>query len=50
MGIATVYQEPHVFPELSVVENVFLGREVRDRWSNVDWGAERQRVGELFES
>ncbi len=49
-GIATVYQEPHVFPELTVVENVFLGRELRDRWSNVDWGCQRQRVRELFES
>ena len=28
-GIATVYQEPHLFGELTVAENVFLGRELR---------------------
>src|SRR4030081_2721724 len=27
-GIATVYQEPHLFGELTVAENVFLGREL----------------------
>ena len=30
-GIATVYQEPHLFGELTVAENVFIGREIRRR-------------------
>ena len=35
-GIATVYQDPLVYPELSVTENIFLGRELRTRWGNID--------------
>ncbi|MFL6051787.1 MAG: sugar ABC transporter ATP-binding protein [Actinoallomurus sp.] len=48
LGIATVYQEPQVFAELTVLENVFAGRELRNRFGNVDWSAQRRRVGELF--
>jgi rhamnose transport system ATP-binding protein len=50
-GIATVYQEPQLFGELSVAENVFLGRELRRRGllrSTVDWTAQRRRVTELL--
>ncbi|MFD1527878.1 sugar ABC transporter ATP-binding protein, partial [Pseudonocardia aurantiaca] len=46
-GIATVYQEPHLFGELTVAENVFLGRELR-AGGRVDWTAQRTRVGELL--
>jgi rhamnose transport system ATP-binding protein len=47
-GIATVYQEPHLFGELTVAENVFLGRELR-AGGRIDWTAQRTRVGELLE-
>jgi len=47
-GIATVYQEPHLFGELTVAENVFLGRELR-AGGRVDWAAQRTRVGELLD-
>jgi rhamnose transport system ATP-binding protein len=47
LGVATVYQEPQIFPDLSVVENVFLGRELRDAIGNVDRADERKRVREL---
>ena len=46
-GIATVYQEPHLFGELTVAENVFLGRELRVN-GRVDWSRQRTRVGELL--
>ena len=46
-GIATVYQEPHLFGELTVAENVFLGRELRTS-GRVDWATQRTRVGELL--
>jgi rhamnose transport system ATP-binding protein len=46
-GIATVYQEPHLFGELTVAENVFLGRELRSG-GRVDWAAQRTRVSELL--
>ena len=45
--IATVYQEPHLFGELTVAENVFLGRELRAN-GRVDWATQRTRVGELL--
>ncbi|AAK22845.1 sugar ABC transporter ATP-binding protein [Caulobacter vibrioides] len=36
LGIATIYQEFNLFPELSVAENMYLGREPR-RLGLVDW-------------
>jgi len=47
-GIATVYQDPHVYPELSVTENIFLGREMRTRLGNIDHRAQTSRVAELL--
>ena len=37
LGIAVVYQEPMLFPDLDVAENVFMGRYPRDRFGRVDW-------------
>lgn len=48
-GIATVYQEPQVYPELSVTENIFMGREIRGRFGNIDRRAQVARVAELLE-
>jgi ABC-type sugar transport system ATPase subunit len=48
-GIATVYQDPLVYPELSVTENIFLGRELRGRFGNIDRRAQIARVVELLE-
>jgi rhamnose transport system ATP-binding protein len=48
LGIATVYQEPQLFPDLTVAENVFTGREITRR-GKVDWGAQNARVVELLE-
>src|SRR3954447_14228847 len=48
LGIATVYQEPQLFPELTVAENVFTGREITRR-GRVDWAAQNARVVELLE-
>jgi ABC-type sugar transport system ATPase subunit len=47
-GIATVYQDPNVYPELSVTENIFLGREIRGRFGNIDYRAQVARVVELL--
>jgi rhamnose transport system ATP-binding protein len=48
LGITTVYQEPQLFAELSVAENVFIGREIVRR-GRVDWAAQNARVVELLE-
>jgi len=36
-GIGMIHQELSVMPELSVAENLFLGRQKVDRWGLVDW-------------
>jgi ABC-type sugar transport system ATPase subunit len=48
MGVATVYQDPLVYPDLNVVENIFMGRELRDRFGQIDWGAEHARAVQIF--
>ncbi|WP_036335287.1 sugar ABC transporter ATP-binding protein [Modestobacter caceresii] len=48
LGIATVYQEPQLFSELTVAENVFTGRELT-RGGRVDWAAQNAKVVELLD-
>lgn len=36
-GIGMIHQELSVMPELSVAENLFLGRPILNRWGIVDW-------------
>jgi ABC-type sugar transport system ATPase subunit len=48
LGIATVYQEPQLFPDLTVAENVFTGREITRR-GRIDWAAQNAQVVELLE-
>ena len=49
LGIATVYQEPQLFSELTVAENVFMGREMVTR-GRVDWAAQNEKVVSLLEA
>ena len=36
-GIGMIHQELSVIPELSVAENLFLGRQPFTRWGTIDW-------------
>jgi ribose transport system ATP-binding protein len=36
LGIAIIYQEFNLIPELSVGRNIFLGREPKDKFGNID--------------
>jgi rhamnose transport system ATP-binding protein len=47
LGIATVYQEPQLFSELTVSENIFTGRELR-KGGRIDWPAQTDKVVELL--
>ena len=50
LGIAVVQQEPMLFPDLDVAENVFMGRHPRDRFGRVDWKRMYSEVDHLFAS
>ncbi|ALK97611.1 sugar ABC transporter ATP-binding protein [Massilia sp. WF1] len=48
LGISTVYQEVNLCPNLSVAENIFIGRYPR-RFGMVDWRAMRSQALDLLQ-
>src|ERR1044072_495259 len=48
LGIAAIYQQPALFPELTVAENIALGVEQAGLGGRVDWRARRSRAAELL--
>ncbi len=48
MGIATVYQEPSIYADLSVVENIYMGRELKNRFGNILWDEQHQQAASIF--
>jgi rhamnose transport system ATP-binding protein len=48
LGISVIYQQPALFPDLSVAENIALAAENGAPWHRVDWPARRGRAAELL--
>ena len=47
-GVAVIYQEPTLFPDLSVTENIFMGRQPVDRWRRIERGRMYAEAEALF--
>ena len=48
LGIVAMFQEPTVFPDLTVAENVFAGRHRRTRLRTVAWGGMRSEASRIL--
>jgi rhamnose transport system ATP-binding protein len=48
LGIAAIYQQPALFPELSVAENIALGLERNSLWRRINWRERSRRAAELL--
>jgi rhamnose transport system ATP-binding protein len=49
LGIAAIYQQPALFPDLTVAENIALGIEGGGAWRRINWRRRRQRARELLD-
>src|SRR5919202_310930 len=49
LGMAVVHQEPRLFPDLSIAENVFLGHQPTTRLGRIDWSSMRNTAARLFD-
>src|SRR5438045_3202892 len=47
LGIACIYQQPALFPDLSVAENIGLRLEQAKSFSRVNWNFRRQQAQQL---
>lgn len=48
LSIAAIYQQPALFPELSVAENIALGLEKTDPWRRINWKERKTRAAALL--
>ena len=48
LGIAAIYQQPALFPDLTVAENIALALETSGAWSRIDWRGRRRRAQSLL--
>ncbi len=49
IGIATVYQEVNLCPNLSIAENLFIGREPRKKSGMIDWKTMRRKAQQIMD-
>jgi rhamnose transport system ATP-binding protein len=49
LGVAVIYQQPALFPDLTVAENIALRLERGGAWRVIKWGERRRRARALLE-
>jgi rhamnose transport system ATP-binding protein len=47
-GIAAIYQQPSLFPDLTVAENIAIACETQAAWRRINWQQRRRRAIELL--
>ncbi len=48
LGIAVIYQQPALFPDLTVAENIAIANDGNRLWSKVNWRKRRMRAAHLL--
>ena len=48
LGISVIYQQPALFADLTVAENIALRCEPNSTWRRIDWKERRRRAAELL--
>ena len=48
LGIAAIYQHVTSFPDLSVTENIFMGKEILTKFHTYNWALMRKKAKELI--
>jgi rhamnose transport system ATP-binding protein len=48
LGVAAIYQQPALLPDLTVAENIALGLEPGGAWRRIRWGERRARARRLL--
>jgi rhamnose transport system ATP-binding protein len=48
LGIAAIYQQPALFPDLTVAENIAIGLEPGGGWRRIRWSQRRRRARDLL--
>ncbi|MBV9037745.1 MAG: sugar ABC transporter ATP-binding protein, partial [Acidobacteriaceae bacterium] len=49
LGIAAIYQQPALFPDLTVAENIGLAKGGNGRWRKVNWTERRAHAAKVLE-
>jgi rhamnose transport system ATP-binding protein len=47
-GVTVIYQEPSLFPDLTLTENVYIGRQLRSK-TGINWAEMKSQTKSLFE-
>lgn len=50
LGVSTVYQEFSLVPTLTVTENIFLGRLLKDKKGFVDWRTMHEKTRSILDT